>query len=197
MNKLKNAVIFGVGRCGSHWVESIMIDLLGGDARGHNDIQMMPHGWILHTHDIDYLLRYPQAVREKTMLISCYRENKFDQTISYLVAQKTNEWFIYSDKQIAPFTIDPSEFKAELVGIASENEDYCQLSTLWPNFFEIKYEDLVNSEIPEKYVAKCLGIKYKKTQGWSQQGSRKNPRNYQNLVLNWNELVAISKKYVA
>ena len=197
MNKLKNAVIFGVGRCGSHWVESIMIDLLGGIGRSNNNVQLMPHGWILHTHELIELTKFPKEVRESTMLISCYRENKFDQIISYLVAQKTNEWFVYSDKQIAPFTIDPSEFEAVSVGVTSEHEDYGQLSTLWPNFFEIKYEDLVNSEIPEKYVAKCLGIKYKKTQGWSQQGSRKNPRNYQNLVLNWNELVAISKKYVA
>ena len=197
MNKLKNAVIFSVGRCGSHWVESIVIDLLGGIGRSHNDIHIMPHGWILHTHDIDHLLRYPQEVREKTMLISCYRENKFDQTISYLVAQKTNEWFVYSDKQIAPFTIDPSEFEAVLVGITSENEDYGQLSTLWPNFFEIKYEDLVNSKIPEKHVAKCLGMKYKKTQGWAQRGSKKNLRNYKDLILNWNELLEIYEKYVA
>ena len=35
MNKLKNAVIFGLGRCGSHWVESIMIDLLGGIGRSN------------------------------------------------------------------------------------------------------------------------------------------------------------------
>ena len=191
MNKLKNAVIFGVGRCGSHWVESIMIDLLGGTGRSNNNVQLMPHGWILHTHDIDYLLRYPREIREETMLISCYRENKFDQIISYLVAQKTNEWFVYSDKQIAPFTIDPSEFEDVLVGVTSENEDYSQLSTLWPNFFEIKYEDLVNSEIPEKYVAKCLGLKYKKTQGWAQCGSNKNPRNYKDLILNWNELNAM------
>ena len=198
MNKLKNAVIFSLGRCGSHWVTSIMIDLLGGISRGHNDIQMMPHGWILHTHDIDYLLlRYPQEIREETMLIACYRENKFDWLISHYVAQQTNEWYVYSDKQIAPFTINPIEFEAKIVDTTYENENHGQLSTLWPNFFEIKYEDLVNSEIPEKYVAKCLGLEYKKTQGWSQQGSRKNPRNYQNLVLNWNELVAISKKYVA
>ncbi len=191
MNELKNAVIFGLGRCGSHWVESIMIDLLGGVGRDYYSTQLMPHGWILHTHDIDYLLRYPQEVREKTMLISCYRENKFDQTISYYVAQQTNEWYLYSDKQIAPFTINPSKFEAEIIGITSKNENYGQLSTLWPNFFEIKYEDLVNSKIPEKHVAKCLGMKYKKTQGWAQRGSKKNPRNYKDLILNWNELNAI------
>jgi len=197
MNKLKNAVIVSVGRCGSHWVESIMIDLLGGIGRSNNNVQLMPHGWVLHTHDIDYLLRYPREIREETMLISCYRENKFDQSISYLVAQKTNEWFVYSDKQIAPFTIDPSEFEAVLVGVAGENEDYRQLSTLWPNFVEIKYEDLVNSEIPEKHVAACVGMEYKKTQGRAQHIAKKNPRDYQKLILNWDELVAISKKYVA
>jgi hypothetical protein len=196
MNKLKNAVIFGVGRCGSHWVESIMIDLLGGIGRSNNNVQLMPHGWILHTHELIELTKFPKEVRESTMLILCSRENKFDQSISYHVAQKTNEWFVYSDEQIAPFTIDPVAFEGTLTSVLTHSYPD-DLLTLWPNLINIKYEDLADSEIPEKYVAKCLGIKYKKTQGWSQQGSRKNPRNYQNLVLNWNELVAISKKYVA
>ena len=196
MNKLKNAVIFGVGRCGSHWVESIMIDLLGGTGRSHCNTQLMPHGWILHTHELIELTKFPKEVRESTMLILCSRENKFDQSISYHVAQKTNEWFVYSDEQIAPFTIDPVAFEGTLTSVLTHGYPD-DLLTLWPNLINIKYEDLANSEIPEKYVAKCLGLEYKKTQGWSQQGSRKNPRNYQNLVLNWNELVTISKKYVA
>ena len=195
MNKLKNFIVYGVGRCGSHWVESIMIDLLGGIGCSNNNVQLMPHGWILHTHELIELTKFPKEVRESTMLILCSRENKFDQSISYYVAQKTNEWFVYSDEQIAPFTIDPVAFEGTLTSVLTHDPD--DLLTLWPNLINIKYEDLANSEIPEKYVAKCLGIKYKKTQGWSQQGSRKNPRNYQNLVLNWNELVAISKKYVA
>ena len=95
------------------------------------------------------------------MLILCSRENKFDQSISYHVAQKTNEWFVYSDEQIAPFTIDPVAFEGTLTSVLTQGYPD-DLLTLWPNLINIKYEDLADSEIPEKYVAKCLGIKYKK-----------------------------------
>jgi hypothetical protein len=202
MSELKNFIIYGVGRCGSHWVESIIIDLCGSVSKSlpsgvNNLIHLLPTGWIVHTHDVDVInCNNPIEVQESTWLISCYRENKFEQAISYFVAQKTNEWFVYSDAEFTPFIVDLIEFEKTLTGLLLSDKALPanNLPLLWPNFVEIKYEDLVNSEIPEKYMAECLGLTYKQTQGWAQHGSKKNPRNYQKLILNWDKLLEIHEK---
>ena len=126
------------------------------------------------------------------MFVRCSRQNKFEQAISYLVANKTNEWFVYSNKEFIPFIIDPQQVADQIADlIGNSYHEYEFPNNIWPNFVDIVYEDIANSEIPEKYIAERLGLEYKKTQGWAQHGSRKNPRNYKDLILNWNELNAM------
>jgi hypothetical protein len=193
VDNTKNYIIYGIGRCGSHWVESIISDLCGSAYVACDNIRLLPNGWILNTHMSDKVTDIPVEVRESTTLILCDRENKFEQIISYLIAEKTNEWHGYTDKKIPSFNISPEEFEqrfdiihaACMVNFTLADEKYAKV-------VKIVYEDLVKSLIPEQYIAKLIGLPYTKTEGFSQDESKKNPRNYKDLILNWKELKEIS-----
>ncbi len=212
MSELKNFIVYGPGRTGSHWVESILSDLYGqGDsgfrAGGNLDVKLMPDRWIYHTNSLERLREVQLEVRKSVTLIYCNRKNYFDAIMSLYICYRTGEWYDYTDNLIHPFTIDVTEFNNRLTGYYSRHAEFNQLTqeelhddlkghtgVRYPKIITIEYEDLVNSEIPEKYIAERLGLEYEKTQCWSQVGSKKNPRNYKDLILNWDELLEIYEK---
>ena len=198
----KNYIVYGPGRTGSHWVESILTDLLGHGGTGwsvkdNDDVRLLPGNWIYHTNTIDLLRNIHKEVSDSVTLIYCNRKNYFDVVVSLCMARATNEWYQYTDKIIQPFTIDVIEFNNILTSYYARHEDFNHMiqETVYPEvryskIITIEYEDLVNADIPEKYVAACLQIPYTETLKWAQKTNVKTTRNYKDLILNWNELVA-------
>jgi hypothetical protein len=208
----KNYIVYGPGRTGSHWVESILSDLYGYGATGwtplnNHDVKLLPSNWIYHTNTFDSLQNIFQEVRDSATLIYCNRKNYFDAVVSLYTARATDEWNKYTDKIIQPFTIDIDEFNDLLISYHQRHHDFNHMvhkevhigsnsvgnrcfGPRYSKIITIEYEDLVNASVPEKFVAECLQIPYTETRKWAQQDNPKSARNYKDLILNWNELVA-------
>ena len=196
MEQYKNFVIYGPGRTGSHWVESILIGLLAPTSFRYSDCSLLPGGWIYHTNRIDKLLDMPREIRDSVTLVVCNRSNYFDAAVSYVVAKHTDEWFVYTDKPVAPFNVDPDDFINLLHGLY----DAFQLvdSEVIPRYnrvIRIDYNSLVAAAVPEKYVADQLGIDYTVNSEYTYQ-SVKNPRNYKDLILNWEDLHQLYQEWL-
>ena len=188
----KNFIIAGPGRTGSHWIEKILVDLIGlENTVSLSNITLTTAGWIMHTHNLTGMVDLPASVRKSCVLINSQRKNNFNSAISASVASVTNEYFDYTTTDVKPFNIVLEDFKNKY-----------RFSKNWPKQFDefvkpyfshvidITYEDLASSNNPEEFVADKLGISYtQKTSGAAQSTSIKNPRDYKSLILNWNELV--------
>lgn len=188
----KNFIIAGPGRTGSHWIEKILVDLIGSDNTVSIDnITLTPSGWIMHHHSLSSIANIPASVRESCILVKSRRKNNFNLVISALVASITNEYFTYTTTAINPFTIDLEDFKNRYRSSHDWSRQFDEfVKPRFSQVVDIAYEDLAESGNTEKFVADNLGILYtQKTNGQAQRNAVKNPRDYKSLILNWNELV--------
>ena len=182
VEQYKNFVIYGPGRTGSHWVESILIGLLSPTSFRYSNCTLLPGSWIYHTNQIDELLKMPREIKDSVTLVVCARSNYFDAAVSYIVAKHTNEFFIYTDTPVAPINVDPDDFTKSLDGM--RRNTWIVNSEVMPkynNAIRIDYNSLVAAAVPEKYVADQLGIDYTVNSKYTHQ-SIKNPRNYKELI---------------
>ena len=196
MEQYKNFIVYGPGRTGSHWVESILIGLLAPTSLRYLSCSLLPDGWIYHTNHWNELLGMPREIRDSVTLVVCNRSNYFDAAVSYVVAKHTNEFFVYTDTPVAPFNVDPDDFTNLLYGLY----DAFQLvdSEVIPRYnsvIHIDYNSLVAAAVPEKYVADQLDIDYTVNSEYTHQ-SIKNPRNYKELILNWEELHQLYQEWL-
>jgi LPS sulfotransferase NodH len=198
----KNFIVFGpAGRCGSHWVETTLKNIVGA-SHTIGSFTMLSTGWIYHTNEKTDLIEMPSESRNSATLVYCVRKNHFDVAISFLVAEITNEWNAYTSKTVEPFVVDTVRFKKFI-----KNLHYYQtkeipedILPLFTDYVTIDYDRLISSAIPEKYIADQLGIDYNANKNYGQPGSapsNKNTRNYKDLILNWDELVDIYKVFSA
>lgn len=196
----KNFIVFGPGgRCGSHWVETILINLLGVKYTV-DSFTMLPTGWIYHTNGTTEILEMPSEIRDSTTLIYCVRKNHFDVAVSKLVAEISDEWYHYTSKTVEPFVADTARFKwlindLQYIQTKTVPED---ILPLFNNSVVIDFDHLTSSAIPEKYIADQLGIDYAVNENSCQTDSapsNKNTRNYKDLIVNWDELVDIYKTF--
>jgi len=199
MSHLKNNfVVFGPGgRCGSHWVETSLKNLLGV-THTIDFFTPLTTGWIYHTNSITDLSDIPSEILKSATLVYCVRKNYFDTAISFLVAENTDEWFHYTNKTVKPFVVDTVRFQKLINDIhyVRTKEVPEDILPLFNNSVIIDYDRLVSAEIPEKYIADQLGMDYDANKNYGQLGSaqsNKNTRNYKELILNWDELVDIYK----
>jgi hypothetical protein len=192
----KNFVVYGPGRTGSHWVESILIGLLAPTSLRYSDCSLLPGGWIYHTNRIDKLLAMPREIRDSVTLVVCNRSNYFDAAVSYVVAKHTNEFFVYTDTLVAPFNVDPDDFTNLLHGLHTTHQLVdSEVIPSYNRVIRIDYNSLVAAAIPEKYVADQLGIDYTVNSEYTHQ-SVKNPRNYKDLILNWEDLHQLYQEWL-
>jgi hypothetical protein len=192
----KNFVVYGPGRTGSHWVESILIGLLAPTSFRYSDCSLLPGGWIYHTNRIDKLLAMPREIRDSVTLVVCNRSNYFDAAVSYVVAKHTNEFFVYTDTLVAPFNVDPDDFTNLLHGLHTTHQLVdSEVIPSYNRVIRIDYNSLVAAAIPEKYVADQLGIDYTVNSEYTHQ-SVKNPRNYKDLILNWEDLHQLYQEWL-
>jgi hypothetical protein len=196
----KNFVVFGPGgRCGSHWVETILINLLGVK-HTVDSFTMLPTGWIYHTNREADVLELPSEIKNSVTLVYCDRKNYFDVAVSKMVAEISDEWFFYTSKTIEPFVADTARFEWLINDLhyVRTKKVPADILPLFTNLVSIDYDRLISSEIPEKYIADRLGIDYDANKNYSQtdsEPSNKNTRNYKDLILNWDELVDIYKVF--
>ena len=196
MEQYKNFVIYGPGRTGSHWVESILIGLLAPTAFRYSNCTLLPGSWIYHTNNVDELLKIPREIRDSVTLVVCNRSNYFDAAVSYFVAKHTDEFFVYTDTPVAPFNVDPNDFTNLLHGlhITYQLVD-SEVMPMYNSMIRIDYNSLVAAAVPEKYVADQLGIDYTVNSEYTHQ-SVKNPRNYKDLILNWEDLHQLYQEWL-
>jgi LPS sulfotransferase NodH len=191
----KNFIVYGSGRTGSHWVESILIGLLAPTSFRYANCSLLPGGWIYHTNNIEELLAIHQEIKDSVTLVVCDRSNYFDAAISYYVAKRTGEFFVYTDAPVAPFNVDPEDFATLLHGLhVTYRLVDSEVRPRYNSVVRIDYNSLVAAAVPEKYVADQLGIDYTENSEYTNQ-SIKNTRNYKELVLNWDQLVDIYQNY--
>ena len=196
MVQRKNFVVYGSGRTGSHWVESILIGLLAPTSFRYANCSLLPGGWIYHTNNIDELLAMPREIRDSVTLVVCDRSNYFDAAVSYVVAKHTNEFFVYTDTPVAPFNVDPDDFTNLLHGLHTTHQLVdSEVIPSYNRVIRIDYNSLVAAATPEKYVADQLGIEYTVNSEYTHQ-SVKNPRNYKDLILNWEDLHQLYQEWL-
>jgi hypothetical protein len=197
VDNVKNIIVFGPGRTGSHWIEKILIDLCGGSGKTIQDITLLPNRWLIHTHDIVDLINTKPQLRDSCILVNSLRRSHFDRAISNLVADKIDEYFKYSSKPIDPFTVDIGNFETAYRFAEIQAAQFNKFMRYrYTHIVDIYYEDLINSANPEEYVAGMLNMSYTQTDRLEQSNSFKNPRNYKNLILNWDDLVAHSETLI-
>ena len=198
----KNFIVFGPsGRCGSHWVETMLKNLVGAP-HTVGPLTLLPTGWIYHTNGKADLLEMPSEIKNSATLVHCVRKNHFDVVISFLVAEITGEWFHYTSKTVEPFVVDTVRFQTLIDDLQyfQTKEIPEDILPLFNNLITIDFDNLISSAIPEKYVADQLSIDYDVNKNYQQSNpvsSNKNTRNYKELILNWNELVDIYKVFSA
>ena len=195
-----NFIVFGpAGRCGSHWVETLLKNLFGV---WHTIGPFTPlqNGWIYHTNSTTDLLEMPSEIRNSVTLIYCVRKNYFDATISFLVADTIDEWYTYTSKTVEPFIVDTVKFQTLINNLHNiQTKEVPQhIFPLFNNPITIDFDHLISSEIPEKYIADQLGMNYDANKNYCQPDSaisNINTRNYKDFILNYDELVDIYKFY--
>jgi hypothetical protein len=92
--------------------------------------------------------------------------------------------------------VDPDNFTSSLYGL---HDNYqlvnSEVTPRYNSVIRIDYNSLVAAAVPEKYVADQLGIDYTVNSEYTHQ-SIKNPRNYKDLILNWEELHQVYQKWL-
>lgn len=196
MEKYKNFVIYGAGRTGSHWVEALLIGLFNTAHYRNGNFCVFPDHWIYHTNNIDELIAIPREIRDSVTLIVCDRANAFDREISYIVAKETTEFFEYSDKTITPFRVKPEYFKQSLVDCSfTQNRLNRAVVRKYKRVIRIDYDTLSSALVPEQYIADQLGVDYWVNLDYHH-NSIKNPRNYKDLILNWEDLHQLYQEWL-
>jgi hypothetical protein len=198
MNDREIYIIFSPGRTGSHIILEAMSGI--GNVPGglcnatcywHPNNPTLYESYstadniVIHTHILQDALTKLNIARKDATLILSYRRNIFEQVMSMLVAQVTNEWSgkNYSDKFISPVSISQDKFNKVLVNLQNQlainvqHDQYKKVITIY-------YEDLVVDAA--EHIASKLNIKYDITQVGTIH--RKSPYHYKDWILNWQEL---------
>ena len=138
----------------------------------------------------------PREIRDSVTLVVCDRSNYFDVAVSYEVAKHTDEFFTYTNTLVAPFSVDPDDFTNLLHGLHITHQLVdSEVIPRYNSVIRIDYNSLAAAAVPEKYVADQLGIDYTVNSEYTHQ-SVKNPRNYKDLILNWEELYQLYQEWL-
>jgi hypothetical protein len=100
-------IIASPGRSGSIFVANTISRSLGYTViyASHTTVLENNMPPIYHTHDATF-----QIPDNNLIVVQPYRKDIFKEIISAVIAEKYNEWFVYSNKQ-EPFVVDLETFK--------------------------------------------------------------------------------------
>ena len=213
-------IVFGIGRTGSLLLTSIMAPddsgrahedkLVGGVINGISMVEPSQERYdyecqavgniVIHTHHLDHLVERLKLDTTEFDLIISDRINRFEQLMSFFVAEATAEYNNYTDKQLPPFNIDLNDFTMQY-----------PMQATWPGYYEkpipevewrawswksktvINYEDLISADNMVQYVANRLNLPV--PEKYEYDLVHKSPRNYKDYVLNWKECYNIAQEF--
>jgi len=195
VERYKNFVVYGPGRTGSHWIESLLIGLFPTVHYRKDQFCVLADRWIYHTNHHPDLLDIPREMRDSITLIVCDRANKFDRLISYIMAINTTEFGDYTDKIIEPFCVDPDYFNSMAKDYQYWLDEFNRtIVPCYNSIIRIEYDLVASAAVPAQYIAGLLGINYQENPDYHHV-SIKNIRNYKELILNWEELHQIYQEW--
>lgn len=164
-----SAVVYTAGRTGSH----LIVDNLCKhyNVLERSDINTNFTDGIVHTHNPLY---NPPA--ENFIAIISRRRNLFESILSMELTKITNEFTIYTNKEIKPYNIDPVKFK----GCYFFQKIFYQIidRTGFQKVIDVYYEDLISNP-------NCLLSDFNITLDLS---TGKSPYDYYELITNIDEL---------
>ena len=191
---ISNYIVIGYGRCGSHWVSEVCCRVLNRKKAvfvEDNSWQPYNANWVLHTHDISAAQDLDPLIKEKTCLIISRRHDLFSSEISRAIAEHTNEWYNYSDKQITPFEIDEAKFINQIVATPWAYKKIDNTAETYPMTCNIWFEDLIaNKNSIESFIADKID---KIPSGDILPYTTPNARDYSKVVLNYDRLKDVTK----
>jgi len=210
----KPYIIAGGGRTGSHWLTNIVQSCVTPESWPENtfvssfkdnvELSDQQQAWlnvckwsdqrantalqVVHTNDINGLITIDPIIQKSCCLVMIKRRDIFAQTISMLIAQHTDEWFFYTDRQIKSIKILPEVFVKQVNEQCKWNEYfYLAVRPIYANVEYFDYETLVEQgNNVDQYVATRLGIPC--PHGPDRVYTRPNPRDYKKLIENYKEL---------
>lgn len=187
----KKFLVTGFGRTGSHWVAdnaAAVLKMESGDILFDVEKWAESESGLLHTNETKSLIDLDESIRANCIMLWARRKDIFTRTISLYVARHSNEWYVYSNRLVRPFSIDPTEFIEQL-----ESHEHltmmmlARVLPLYPDVRTIWYEDMVRyKHVAGYYVAKIMDLPYEEPAVYYSE--KKNLRNYSDIVENYHEL---------
>ena len=166
-----SAVVYTAGRTGSHLIIKNLQSRYNAEVRLDHETNVT--SGIVHTHNPLY-----DPPNDNFVAIISRRRNLFDSILSMELTKKTNEFSIYTDKEIQPYSIDINKFEdcyyfQKLFYKAIDRTKFSKV-------VDIYYEDLISS--PDSLSE--FDIITNLTEG-------KSPYNHYEIITNINELKGV------
>jgi hypothetical protein len=216
-------IVHGVGRSGSLLITSLMAPNDEGVPWNNRMISGLINGVsfqepnkdtiddavancdniVIHTHYLDDLIEEINLDTSEWNLIISTRRNKFDQMMSFKIAEMSNEYGVYTDKIIEPVAVDPVSFVYNYnllkdwpnVTVTSRRNDTTAeiqwIYKLWKSTTVIEFEDLIAATDHSAFLADKLGLPNQVEYEYIH--TNKSPRKYKDYVLNWEELYNLTE----
>jgi CTP:phosphocholine cytidylyltransferase-like protein len=165
-----SAVVYTTGRTGSQLIVNNICQHYGVKSWSYRDTEFT-HG-VVHSHSPVYV---PPS--DNFIAILSKRRNLFNSILSTIIAKHTNEFTIYTNKEIISFTVDINEFK-NCYFFQKAFYHAVDLSK-FNKVVEVYYEDLISD-------SDCLLTDFSIKLDNSL--SSKSPYNYYDIVTNIDEL---------
>ena len=212
--EIKPYIIVGGGRTGSHWLTTIVQSCITPESwpentfvssfRDNVEFSDQQQAWlnvckwsdqrsstalqVVRSNDINGLIEIDPIIQKSCCLVMIKRRDLFSQTISMLMAQHTDEWVFYTDRQIKSIKILPEVFVEQVNEQCKWNEYfYLKVRPIYAHVEYFDYETLVEQgNNVDQYVATRLGITC--LPKLDRVYTLPNPRDYKKLIENYKEL---------
>ena len=187
-------LVHGHGRTGTHLVSDVLRAVLEFKVHRSDKIFDLDQ-WrtatddsVFHTNLISEVCEVLDlGLADQTHLVLTGRWNLFATTVSMFVANHTDEWNAYTDRDFGPIIVDPTEFYHNMCSqvdfytsvLASQPLDrFCAVTP-------VVYEDIVASASKEHWLSKIMSLPYA---GQGQIWPNLNTRDYQQTITNYTDL---------
>lgn len=174
-------------RSGSHWMCDLISRIVDMPLINDDIEQWLTKDSVLHTHEIHKFVgtKLPQHC----LVIAAQRKNVFDACISLEVAQRTNEWYYYSDLPVNPFDIDPDYFAKEIQRYQEFQNSFIEMLQQHNiPYVTCIYENLLASRDRYEYIADLIGYQQPVDPEKKDVVENRNTRDYKKIITNYDQL---------
>lgn len=167
-----SAVVFTPGRTGSQLILHNLIRYFKCNKRNWWDTDIY-NGCVIHSHNPLYI-----PPTDEFICVVSKRNDMFASILSTQIGIRTNEFIHYSNKDVEPFSVTPTQF------IDCYHYNKCFYKSInytrFKSVVEIEYYSLINDP---SYLFSMFGVDANTVYNL-----RKSPYRYQDLILNLEEL---------